>query len=173
MMAIGWTLASIPRRKPAERGRITGISGAATHTTTPSPGTGGTACFEGDDLARIDSSRVPPVRMPAIDLYWLPLGAGGHSVRLNGLRLRGDRRAPPASRPRRPLPLRARGRCARGAIRDRAGAGWGTTGERGVVAEGPVGIRWAGRFRIFRYEVRRWRDGVIPDVAEAVASPQR
>jgi hypothetical protein len=23
--------------------------------------------------------------MSAIDLYWLPLGAGGHSVRLNGL----------------------------------------------------------------------------------------
>ena len=25
----------------------------------------------------------------------------------------------------------------------------------------------------FRYEVRRWRNGVIPDVAEAVESPQR
>jgi hypothetical protein len=28
------------------------------------------------------------------------------------------------------------------------------------------------RFRVFRYEVRRWRDGVIADAAEAVASPQ-
>ena len=37
----------------------------------------------------------------------------------------------------------------------------------------PVGTRAAGRFRVFRYEVRRWRDGVIPDVAEAVESPQR
>jgi hypothetical protein len=45
--------------------------------------------------------------------------------------------------------------------------------ERGVVAEGAVGARWTGRFRIFRYEVRRWRNGVIPDVAEAVESPQR
>ena len=45
--------------------------------------------------------------------------------------------------------------------------------ERGVVVEGPVGARWAGRARIFRYEVRRWRDGVIPDVAEAVESPRR
>ena len=45
--------------------------------------------------------------------------------------------------------------------------------ERGVVAEGAVGSRWAGRFRIFRYEVRRWRGGVIPDVDEAVESPQR
>ena len=45
--------------------------------------------------------------------------------------------------------------------------------QRGVVAEGPVGSRWAGRFRIFRYEIRRWRDGRIPDVAEAVDSPRR
>jgi hypothetical protein len=45
--------------------------------------------------------------------------------------------------------------------------------ERGVVAEGAVGSSWAGRFRIFRYEVRRWRDGVIPDVDEAVESPRR
>ena len=44
--------------------------------------------------------------------------------------------------------------------------------KRGVVVEGAVGSRLAGRFRIFRYEVRRWRDGVIPDVAEAVESPQ-
>ena len=30
-----------------------------------------------------------------------------------------------------------------------------------------------GRARLFRYEIRCWRDGVIPDVAEAVESPQR
>ena len=51
-------------------------------------------------------------------------------------------------------------------IRDGNGA------RRGVVAEGAVGSRWAARFRIFRYEVRRWREGVIPDVSEAVDSPQ-
>jgi hypothetical protein len=45
--------------------------------------------------------------------------------------------------------------------------------QRGVVAEGTVGARWAGRFRVFRYEVRRCRDGRIPDVGEAVESPQR
>jgi hypothetical protein len=49
----------------------------------------------------------------------------------------------------------------------------GDGARRGVAAGGAVGARWAGRFRIFRYEVRRWRDGVIPDVAEAVDSPQR
>ena len=43
---------------------------------------------------------------------------------------------------------------------------------RGVVAEGPVGARWAARFRIFRYEVRVWQGGRIPDVAEAVDSPR-
>jgi hypothetical protein len=45
--------------------------------------------------------------------------------------------------------------------------------ERGVVADGAVGSRWTRRFRIFRYEVRRWRDGVIPDIGEAVESPQQ
>jgi hypothetical protein len=45
--------------------------------------------------------------------------------------------------------------------------------ERGVVGEGPVGSRWARRFRIFRYEIRRWRDGVILDIDEAVESPRR
>ncbi|HZQ49563.1 MAG TPA: hypothetical protein VFB69_04570 [Candidatus Dormibacteraeota bacterium] len=39
---------------------------------------------------------------------------------------------------------------------------------RGVVGEGPVGARWAGRFRIFRYEIRRWLEGSIPDIDEAV-----
>ena len=50
---------------------------------------------------------------------------------------------------------------------------WSEGGERGVVAVGSVGTRAAGRFRLFRYEIRRWRDGVIPDVAEAVESPRR
>jgi hypothetical protein len=45
--------------------------------------------------------------------------------------------------------------------------------QRGVVGEGAVGARWASRFRIFRYEIRLWRGGRIPDVAEAVDSPMR
>jgi hypothetical protein len=44
---------------------------------------------------------------------------------------------------------------------------------RGVVAEGTVGGAWARSLRTFRYEIRRWRDGVIPDIDEAVDSPQR
>jgi hypothetical protein len=34
-------------------------------------------------------------------------------------------------------------------------------------------MRWLGRSRFFRYEVRGWRGGVIPDADEAVDSPQR
>src|SRR4029453_12585248 len=38
--------------------------------------------------------------------------------------------------------------------------------------QGPVASRRMARFRVFRYEVRRWRDGTIADADEAVASPQ-
>jgi hypothetical protein len=109
----------------------------------------------------------------AIDLYWLPLGAGGHSVRLNGrvfeavaaLVGRRDRcdlyhcglevRVPEGRFVVEMTP-----------VRPSDGA------DRGVVAEGAVGSRAAVRWRLFRYEVRRWRDGVIPDIAEAVESPR-
>jgi hypothetical protein len=40
------------------------------------------------------------------------------------------------------------------------------------VAGGAVGSRHAGRLRIFRYEIRRWDGGTIPDLAEAVDSPR-
>jgi len=108
------------------------------------------------------------------DLYWLPLGAGGHSVRVNG-RVFEVVAATFARRPRRDLyhsglevtVPEGRFVIEQAPVRD----GDGTL--RGVVAEGAVGARWAGRFRLFRYEVRRWRDGVIPDVDEAVESPRR
>jgi hypothetical protein len=45
--------------------------------------------------------------------------------------------------------------------------------QRGVVAGGAVGSRWAGRLRIFRYEIRLRLGGHIPDLAEAVDSPVR
>ena len=50
---------------------------------------------------------------------------------------------------------------------------WGRAGARGVVTGGAVGLRAAGRLRLFRYEVRCWRDGVIPDAAEAAGGPPR
>ena len=109
----------------------------------------------------------------AIDLYWLPLGAGGHSVRLNG-RAYEAVASRLARRPPRDLyhsALEVHVPEGTFVIEQAPVPRSGT--ERGVVTEGAVGSRWAGRFRIFRYEVRRWRDGVIPDIAQAVESPQR
>ena len=109
-----------------------------------------------------------------VDLYWLPLGAGGHSVRLNGrvyeaLAARIQRR-PALDLYHSALVVRVpEGRFVveQAPVRDTNGLA------RGVVAEGAVGSDWAGRLRIFRYEVRRWRDGIIPDIGEAVESPRR
>ena len=42
-----------------------------------------------------------------------------------------------------------------------------------MVATGAVGSRPAGRLRLFRYEVRCWRGGSIPDLAEAAGGPRR
>jgi hypothetical protein len=109
-----------------------------------------------------------------VDLYWLPLGAGGHSVKWNGRVFEAV-----ASRlERRPacdlyhsalvVTIRdARFVIEMAPVRDGDGAG------RGVVSEGPVGSRLLRRLRLFRYEIRRWPEGVIPDVDEAVDSPQR
>ena len=111
----------------------------------------------------------------AVDLYWIPLGAGGHSsVRFNGrvfeaieaarqhrrrcdlyhaalvVELEGDRHTIELA----PSP-----------DADQA--------SRGVVATGAVGSRHVGRLRLFRYEVRCWRGGSIPDLAEAVGGAHR
>ena len=39
-------------------------------------------------------------------------------------------------------------------------------------AHGAVGLQRLGRCRLFRYQIHCWRDGVIPDIVHAVASPQ-
>jgi hypothetical protein len=109
-----------------------------------------------------------------VDLYWLPLGAGGHSVRLNGrvfeaVAARLERRSP-CNLYHSALEVRVpEGRFVieQGPVVNGLGA------ERGVVAAGAVGSRLAGRLPIFRYEVRCWRDGTLPDIDEAVESPQR
>ena len=117
-----------------------------------------------------------PHRNPAsVDLYWLPLGAGGvATVRWSGLlyeaiAARRDHREP----------------CDlyHSALRIHLGGDrfviemapvWGNREpDRGVVGEGSVGLPWLGHSRYFRYEIRRWRNGTIPDIDEAVASPQR
>jgi hypothetical protein len=109
-----------------------------------------------------------------VDLYWLPLGAGGHSVRLNGrvfeaVAARAARR-PACDLYHSALDVRVgatRFVIEQAPVRDAHGE------QRGVVAEGSVGTGWAGRFQICRYEIRCWRDGRIPDIDEAVGGPLR
>lgn len=113
-------------------------------------------------------------RRAAIDLYWLPVGAGGRSVRWNG-RIYEALTALTQRRAARDLyhsALQVQLDGDRYVIE--MAPLWQQAGtDHGVVRTGPVGTRWLGRYRSFRYEVRCWRDGEIPDVAEAVASPQR
>jgi hypothetical protein len=109
----------------------------------------------------------------SIDLYWLPLGAGGHFVRLNGQVFESvaaflERRSTCDLYHSALIVHVPEGRF----VIEQAPVGRNGS-ERGVVSEGAVGSSRTQRFRLFRYEVRCWRDGVIPDLAEAVGSPQR
>ncbi len=106
-----------------------------------------------------------------VTLLWIPLGAGARVVRLNG-KVYEALTALRERRTRQDLYHSALEVCVPDGrfviemtpMPDRRGA------SRGVVGEGAVATRWAGHLRIFRYEIRRWRDGVIPDAAAAVAS---
>jgi hypothetical protein len=109
-----------------------------------------------------------------VELYWLPLGAGGWFVRLNGriweaIQARRARRGPLDLYHTALVIHVPEGRFV-------VETCWpipdGDGPARGVQVEGPVASRWLGRWRVFRYEVRCWPDGVIADADEAVASPQ-
>jgi hypothetical protein len=109
----------------------------------------------------------------AIDLYWIPLGvgAGGALVRWSG-RIYEAVAARVGGRPPRDLYHSAMIVTVDGAqTAIEMAPVWTKRGERGVVAEGPVGASLLGRSRLFRYEVRRWTGGSIPDAASAVDGP--
>lgn len=120
------------------------------------------------------SDEALPAPGPGVDLYWLPVGAGDHVVK----RCARLYEAVVAAREHRDrfdlyhaaLEVRLDG--------DRwvieSAPAWDRADpDRGVVVVGAVGLAWLGRWRWFRYEVRRWRGGIIPDVAEAVDGPCR
>ncbi|NNF53090.1 MAG: hypothetical protein HKN03_01475 [Acidimicrobiales bacterium] len=113
-----------------------------------------------------------------LDLYWIPLGAGerpGQGV----VRVCGRIFETLASL----VDRRPRQRLFHSALIVTANSGVVTTVEmapipsgsgsidRGVVAEGTVGMKWLHRLRVFRYEVRCWPNGSIPDLAYSLASP--
>jgi hypothetical protein len=110
----------------------------------------------------------------AAQLYWIALGAGGHFVRFNGRVFEAVQAA-----------CQHRHRCdlyhaalvvecdgERYTI-ELAPSPDADEASRGVVATGAVGSRHIGWLRLFRYEVRCWRGGCIPDLAAAVGAPRR
>ena len=108
-----------------------------------------------------------------LDLYWIPLGAGTRVVRISG-RIYEAIAAAAQRRPRRDLyhsALIATNEHRATAIEMAPMPNGRGAQERGAVAEGAVGMRWLGALRVFRYEIRRWPDGTIPDITYAVASP--
>jgi hypothetical protein len=118
---------------------------------------------------------IEQVTPDGVDLHWIPLGAGagGAVVRWSG----GIYETVAAT-----LARRARCHLFHSALSVTVGGVtavvemapvWVTRGDRGVVSEGPVGARFLGRSRLFRYEVRCWFGGSIPDLASAVGGPVR
>ena len=112
------------------------------------------------------------VPVATVLLYWIPLGAGASVVRASG-RLFESMCA--LLRRRRPCDLYhsalevvvSGGRF----VIEMAPAGDANREQRGAVAGGPVGTAWAGRNKVFRYEVRCWRNGHLPDAHLAVGGP--
>ena len=112
----------------------------------------------------------------SVDLYWLPLGAGagGWLVRGSGhlyealAALR--RRRARSDLYHSALIVRLEGH----AYAIEMAPVWAMRAqERGVVNTGSVGLPSWGRSRLFRYEVRCWRDGTIPDLLSARDGPRR
>src|SRR4051794_24731759 len=110
----------------------------------------------------------PDLPPAAVDLYWIPLGAGGHSVRLNGKAYEAVAAAPEQRPPcdlyHAALVVTLDGE--RHTI-EIAPSPNPHEARRGVVGTGAVGSRHLQRLRLFRYEIRCWRGGMIPDLAEA------
>jgi hypothetical protein len=98
-----------------------------------------------------------------VDLYWVPLGAGPHGAPVRWVgRVYEALVATRAQRPRRDLYHTTLLVHADGATTRIELAVPVQRGDRGVVAEGPVGSPRLRSFRCFRYEVRCWRGGPVP-----------
>lgn len=106
-------------------------------------------------------------------LCWIPVGAGGHVVRRTSAWWE---RVDAARHHRSPerlvhaaLELTRDG--TRFAIEMAPAWGSRRPPDGAVAGTGPVGLAPLGRWRLFRYQVRCWPDGIIPDLADAVAAP--
>lgn len=119
-----------------------------------------------------EQKNVTALEQGAVYLYWIPLGAGGRVVKTCG-KIFEAFSAFFERRPRCDLYHTAlEVRIPEGRYFIEQAPVWDMADKnKGVVAEGPVGMKWLGHFRAFRYEVRCWKDGIIPDISFAVGSP--
>jgi hypothetical protein len=113
----------------------------------------------------------------AVDLLWLPLGAGDNSglVRRSGrafeaISARHEHREA-LELYHSALVIHLDGHDF--AVEMTPAWGFPQDVDRGVVATGSVGLAGLGRCRLFRYEVHAWKDGMIPDADEADGPPLR
>ena len=134
------------------------------HVSGPYPASG--------SASNADTSQDPEV---GIYLYWIPLGAGGSGfVRMNGriyetVKARLERRTPLSLYH---IALEVHVPDGRFIVETMWPSPDNDTATRGVVLEAPVFARWMSFTRVFRYEVRCWQDGVLPDADDAVGGPQ-
>jgi hypothetical protein len=110
--------------------------------------------------------------LASVRLYWIPVGAGQHVVRFSTRAFEAlDARR--HHRPRRAVyhaALEVQLDTEQWTV-EMTPAWGGPASEHGVTVTGPVGVRRLGASRFFRYEVRVWRGGVVPDLGYAVGGP--
>lgn len=110
--------------------------------------------------------------LDAVLMHWIPLGAGTRVVPRCG---RAYERFVARREGRRPRPLFHAALEVTHAgtphVIEMAPA-WGQAEtDRGAVCQGPVVLRPLGLFSLFRYEVRCWPHGQIPDLGHALGGP--
>jgi hypothetical protein len=133
---------------------------------------------DGAAMASQPAGTTPPgTTTTRLELYWIPVGAGSgtgaHVVRTSGRIYEAFNALAQRRRPQRLYHAALIAHHTDGPIIIEVAPVPDRLGQiaRGAVGAGPVGARMLGRFRIFVYEIRRWRNGTIPDLVFAIASP--
>jgi len=131
--------------------------------------------FNSDSGVQSATDPEAPHSEVGVYLYWIPLGAGGSGfVRMNG-RIYETIKAFLEQRPPDDLyhtALEVRLPEDRFIVETMWPSPDGDTENRGVVHEGPVFSHWMSFTRLFRYEVRCWQDGILPDADSAIDGPK-
>ncbi len=112
---------------------------------------------------------------PRLEVLFIPLGAGdaSHCVRLNGWVFEAvsalEQRRPRQRLYHTAIHAHLNRRCH---VIEMAPVWSGPPGDHGTRVTGPVGTPALGRHAAFRYEVRCWQGGTIPDIDQAEGEPR-